>query len=56
MIFKSHIGKRVMVKNREIIFVSEIYETEDNSEISVLSSAIDVERQEEKPKKQKSEK
>ncbi len=42
MIFKSYIGKRVMGKNKEIVFISESYETEDEAEIAALSGAMDV--------------
>jgi hypothetical protein len=56
MIFKSYIGKRVMGKNKEIVFISELYETEDEAEIAALSGAIDVEAEDDKPKKPKTEK
>ena len=42
MIFKSYVGKRVMGKNKEIVFISELYETEDETEISALTGAMDV--------------
>jgi hypothetical protein len=56
MIFKSYIGKRVMGKNKEIVFISELYETEDEAEIAALSGAMEVEAEDDKPKKPKQDK
>ena len=56
MIFKSYIGKRVMGKSKEIVFISESYETENEAEIAALSSAMDVEAEDDKPKKTKPDK
>ena len=53
MIFKSYIGKRVMGKNKEIVFNSDTYETEDETEIKALKGAMDVEVEDEKAKKPK---
>lgn len=56
MIFKSYIGKRVMCNCKEIVFISESYETEDETEIKALKGAMDVEAEDEKAKKPKIEK
>ena len=42
-----------MGKNKEIVFISESYETEDEAEIAALSGAMDVEAEDDKPKKPK---
>lgn len=42
MKFKSYVGKRVLVSGKEIVFVDEIYETDDEKEIEALKNALEV--------------
>ena len=53
MKFKSYIGKRVFCGGRELVFVDDVFETEDEKEIAALKAAFDVEEvKPEKPKKE----
>lgn len=42
MKFKSYVGKRVLAGGKEVVFVDDIYETDDEKEIEALKNALEV--------------